>query len=160
MKKLLSILLAVMLMSLVITCAVAEGVTDPTVAPVLSVDITDIITAVMTVLIGLVVYFVRPYFKNKYVQALVKTAYFAAEQLYDTGVITDKLAYAEEYLKKKGIKVDTRALIEAFVGEMNSYRKELDYQYALEDLYSSEDLDDDEEDTDASDAKVSADTNK
>lgn len=154
MKKLLSTLLAVMLMSLLITCAVAEGVTDPTVSPALSVDITDIIRAVMTVLIGVVVYFIRPYFKNKYVQALVKTAYFAAEQLYDTGVITDKLAYAEEYLKKKGIKVDTRALIEAFVGEMNSYWKELDYQYALEKIYSYEDLDEDE-DNDSSDAEGS-----
>lgn len=154
MKKLLSILLAVMLMSLMITCAVAEGVTDPTVSPAFSVDITDIIRAVMTVLIGFVVYFIRPYFKNKYVQALVKTAYFAAEQLYDTGVITDKLAYAEEYLKKKGIKVDTRALIEAFVGEMNSYYKELDHQYALEELYSYEDLDEDE-DNDSSDAEGS-----
>lgn len=54
----------------------------------------------------------------------VKTAVYAAEQLYKTSVISDRLSYAEKWLRARGYNVE-RAQVEAAVAEMQLYRLDL-----------------------------------
>lgn len=167
MKKFLTILLVTTLIltfSVGVTVLAETVVTAPEVQEtvterILTIDLTKIIEAALTILMGIVAYYVIPLLKDKRIRALVKTAYYAAEQLYNIGEIDDKLAYAEEWLKKKGIKVDTRALMEAFCGEVNQYKEDLELQYFARAAYDEgyfygdedEDFDDDEYDDEDSD---------
>lgn len=147
MKKLLALALAV-IMTLTMTVGLAEAVVTPEVTQGFTWDLTKLLEVIVTLIFGVIVYHLTPYLKDKRVQALVKTAYYAAEQLYNTGEIKDKLAYAEAWLKKKGVKVDTRALIEAFCGEVNEYREQLELEYLARAAYEYGyfDPEDDEED--------------
>lgn len=147
MKKFLSLVLAIMIMVLPVVCLAAETyLVDTPVAP-FTVDLTDVLVAIVVVISGIICRYITPLMRDKYIKILVKTAYYAAEQLYDTGIIEDKLQYAEEWLQDHGVKVDTRALIEAFVGEVNQSRKDLEDEYYLASCYDTirEDGDEDDE---------------
>ena len=99
MKKFLSLVLAIMIMVLPVVCLAAETyLVDTPVAP-FTVDLTDVLVAIVVVISGIICRYITPLMKDKYIKILVKTAYYAAEQLYDTGVIEDKLQYAEEWLQ-------------------------------------------------------------
>ena len=94
----------------------------------MNIDLTPIIQAVIALIAALITAKLIPWIKAKttneqqaMMRAAIKTAVFAAEQLYGAGHGEDKLHYVRNYLETKGYTVD-RTEIEAAVGEyINSY---------------------------------------
>lgn len=87
------------------------------------IDLTPIINAIIMLLAAILTYKVLPWIKAKatneqqaMIKAAVKTAVFAAEQIYGAGNGENKLEYVCEMLRNKGYDVD-RVEIEAAVGE-------------------------------------------
>ena len=138
MKKVSAVILMLTLL-LFSTVAMAEGVAVAETR--LTIDLTDIILGVITILAGLVTTYVVPWVKQTRNEKWARIACYAAEQLFNNGEISDKLAYAEDFLKSKGIKVDTRVLIESVVGEFNMIKETLDESNEGIDI---DDLSDDE----------------
>lgn len=96
--------------------------------PAVTIDLTGIILAIMATLSAIVAKYLIPLIKTERNRKLAVIAVSAAEQMFTTGVIDDKLKYAEQWLIDHGVKVDTRALVEAAVADLNKYKKELEYQ--------------------------------
>lgn len=92
------------------------------------IDLTPIIQAVIALLAAIVTYKLIPWIKAKttneqqaLLRAAVKTAVFAAEQMYGAGNGEQKLDYVVNWLNERGYTAD-RAAIEAAVGEyINGY---------------------------------------
>lgn len=96
------------------------------------IDLTQIILAVLTLIFGLLMKYVIPAVKEKMngnqielLRIAVKTAVYAAEQLYTSDQGKEKLKYVIDLLNKQGYILDpdkvedtTRALIEAMVKEL------------------------------------------
>ena len=92
-------------------------------------DITPIFEAVAALIAALITAFVIPYIKRKTtaeqqkeINAWVKIAVAAAEQIYGSGRGEEKKAYVIDWLRNHGITVDEEkldALIEAAVYELN-----------------------------------------
>lgn len=87
------------------------------------IDLTPIINAIIALLASIITIKVIPWIKAKttneqqaMLRAAVKTAVFAAEQLYGAGNGENKLEYVFETLRSQGYVVD-RVKIEAAVGE-------------------------------------------
>lgn len=87
------------------------------------IDLTPIINAIIALLASIITIKVIPWIKAKttneqqaMLRAAVKTAVFAAEQIYGAGNGGDKLEYAREMLESMGYTVN-RVEIEAAVGE-------------------------------------------
>ena len=90
----------------------------------MTIDLTEVIVAIIGLCGALVTGYVLPWLNAKLgtakmekLELYVKVAVEAAEQLLGAGRGEQKLAYVEEYLKEKGIKVD-RTVIEAKVMEL------------------------------------------
>ena len=97
------------------------------------IDLTQIILAVATLIFGLLMRYVIPMIKNKLdgnqielLRIAVKTAVYAAEQLYGSKQGQEKLQYVIDLLYKQGFIVNKnqvedsiRAMIESFVKELN-----------------------------------------
>ena len=92
-------------------------------------DITTIVEAVFALIAVVITAIVIPYIKSRttvaqqqQINAWVRIAVVAAEQLYiGTGLGADKKAYVVNFLKSKGITLDTEsidAMIEAAVYEL------------------------------------------
>ena len=153
MKKALTILMVLSLMTAVAfsyaEVAVEESTPEPAIenavlkieqsTPVFTYDLTGIILAVLTLLFSIAAKFIYPALKLERNKRIARVAIFAAEQLYQTGVIQDRLKYVEDYLYDKGIKVDTRLLIESVVGEINKYKQEIDYGSSLREYLNEKD---------------------
>ena len=112
------------------------------------IDLTPIVQAVLAVLAALITAFVIPWIKAKatvqqreLLERGVKTAVFAAEQVYGSGWGRDKMRYAEEYLRKRGYAVDID-LIEATVREYFGHDT---LPEVVEDPAEDEESDEDEE---------------
>lgn len=112
------------------------------------IDLTPIVQAVLAVLAALITAFVIPWIKAKatvqqreLLERGVKTAVFAAEQVYGSGWGRDKMRYAEEYLRKRGYAVDID-LIEATVREYFGHDT---LPELVEDTAEDEESDEDEE---------------
>ena len=96
------------------------------------IDLTQIILAVITLIFGILMRYVIPSAKSKLntdqmelLRIAVKTAVYAADQLYNSNQGQEKLAYVVDLLHKQGYVLDpkqvedtTRALIEAMVKEL------------------------------------------
>ena len=87
------------------------------------IDLTPIINAIIALLASIITIKVIPWIKAKttneqqaMLRAAVKTAVFAAEQLYGAGNGENKLEYVCEMLRDQGYTVN-RVEIEAAVGE-------------------------------------------
>lgn len=97
-----------------------------------TIDLTPIILSVITLIFGLLMRYVIPAAKEKLsgnqmemLRIAVKTAVYAAEQLYTSNQGQEKLKYVIDLLNKQGYILDptqvedtTRALIEAMVKEL------------------------------------------
>jgi hypothetical protein len=112
------------------------------------IDLTPIVQAVLAVLAALITAFVIPWIKAKatvqqreLLERGVKTAVFAAEQVYGSGWGRDKMRYAEEYLRKRVYAVDID-LIEATVREYFGHDT---LPEVVEDPAEDEESDEDEE---------------
>ena len=97
------------------------------------IDLTQIILAVITLIFGILMRYVIPVAKEKLnagqmelLRIAVKTAVYAAEQLYNSDQGKEKLKYVIDLLFKQGYVLDVerveptvRALIEAMVKELH-----------------------------------------
>lgn len=119
-KKVLVLMLAaaMVIASMFASTALAES------AEPAKIDLTGLINAVIALLGVLITYRLAPWLKarttseqQQILAAGIRTAVYAAEQLYRTGVISDRLDYALEWLGSHGYSVD-RAQVEAAVREM------------------------------------------
>ena len=105
-------------MSLFSQAAVAETA-DAAARP--AVDLTDLFKAVLAVLSTLLTGYLIPWLrakagkeKQEMVNCWIDVAVYAAQQLYETQTISDRLDYAARWLEEHNITVD-RAQIEAGV---------------------------------------------
>ncbi len=93
------------------------------------IDLTPMINALIALLGVVVVYYAVPWLKGRVssqqryeVQEWVRIGCMAAEQLYNTGMISDRKAYVLDYLAGKNLKIDLteiEKMIEAMVLEIN-----------------------------------------
>lgn len=79
----------------------------------MNIDLTPILQAIIGLLAAIITAKVIPWIKAKttneqqnMIEAAVRTAVFAAEQIYGAGKGREKLEYAKEYLAKHGYNVD------------------------------------------------------
>lgn len=122
MKKILNLLLCILLaLALLMT---GGALAETAAAESAAIDLTDLINAFLKLLAALVIYRLIPWLKantsaknQQVLTGMIRTAVYAAEQLYKTDQITDRLEYATNWLKDCGYTVD-RAQIEAAVREM------------------------------------------
>lgn len=119
-KKVLVLMLAaaMVIASMFATAALAES------AEPAKINLTGLINAVIALLGLLITYRLAPWLKarttseqQQILAAGIRTAVYAAEQLYKTGIIDDRLDYALKWLGSHGYSVD-RAQVEAAVHEM------------------------------------------
>lgn len=85
------------------------------------IDLTKILIAIIDVVALLITYKLIPWIKahttneqQKYLEAIITTGVFAAEQLYGAGHGSEKLEFVRKYMQGKGYDVNT-AEIEAVV---------------------------------------------
>ena len=93
-------------------------------------DLTKLAQAVISLAAGIVSLYLVPWLRSKLTneqlskaKSWVQIAVFAAEKLYGAGNGDKKLAYAEEILRKHGIRLDTatlKAMIDAQIKEMEN----------------------------------------
>lgn len=141
---LLALLLICMAVGLGGTCLAEEGTASGQ-----TIDLTGLCNAVIAVLGALVTYRLIPWIRARTTQsqqegltACAKTLVYAAEQLYRTGTIQDRMEYVEKGLAAHGYRFD-RAAIEAAVTQLRSdtcaYLKDLNMEVAGdEDVWVSE----------------------
>ena len=86
-----------------------------------NIDLTPILQALIALIAALITYRLVPWIKARTTEAqrenlnvIIRTAVFAAEQLFGSGHGAEKLDYATKWLEEHGYTVD-RALIEAVV---------------------------------------------
>lgn len=91
----------------------------------MNIDLTPIFQAIISLIAALVAYKLIPWIKSNTNLAqqdamllVTRTLVFAAEQLYKTGIIQDRLDYVVKQLGIRGYKVDLDT-IEAMVRELN-----------------------------------------
>lgn len=91
----------------------------------MNIDLTPIIQAVIALLAAIVTYKLVPWITSRTtetqratLQMITKTLVFAAEQLYKTGTISDRLEYVKLRLIDCGYTFDLN-MIEAAVREIN-----------------------------------------
>lgn len=96
----------------------------------MNIDLTPIIQAIIGLLAAIITAKVIPWLKAKttteqqiMLEAAVRTAVFAAEQIYGAGKGREKLEYAQTYLANHGYNVDLDE-IEAAVQNYFSHGKE------------------------------------
>ena len=112
-------LAAVMVIASMLTSAALAESAEPA-----KIDLTGLINAAIAVLGLLITHRLVPWLKarttseqQQILAAGIRTAVYAAEQLYQTGVISDRLDYALKWLGSHGYSV-ARAQVEAAVHEM------------------------------------------
>ena len=94
------------------------------------IDLTEILEAAVKLIAAVTCAFIIPYIKTlcsasqlKSIEAWIKIAVAAAEQIYSSTQGGEKKQYVVNYLTDKGLKVDTKdldKLIEASVLELHS----------------------------------------
>lgn len=93
-------------------------------------DLTKLAQAIISLAAGIVSLYLVPWLRSKLTneqlskaKSWVQIAVYAAEKLYGAGNGDQKLAYAEEILRKHGIRLDTatlKAMIDAQIKEMEN----------------------------------------
>ena len=95
-----------------------------------TIDLTPIMQAVITLAAALITYRLIPWLKAQMSEtqyqrllSVVDTLVYAADKLYKTGVIDNKLEYVQHELARRGFDLD-RAAIEAAVTELDLLQEE------------------------------------
>lgn len=93
------------------------------------IDLTDIIEALLGLLAAIITMYVIPWIKSKTtneqqakIEAALRVAVYAAEQLYGAGNGEQKLEYAAEYLRSHGYEVDDDAIEAAVYNYINTFK--------------------------------------
>lgn len=89
----------------------------------MEINLTPIFQAIIGLMAALITYKLIPWIRAKTtneqqqrIDAAIRTAVFAAEQIFGSGRGADKLAYAKRYLQEHGFDVDDRE-VEAAVAQ-------------------------------------------
>lgn len=112
-----------LMLAAALRCACAEtAATEVTAA---AIDLTELIGAAATFLLALVTRRLLPWLKSKakkeqlqLLEAGIDTAVYAAQQLFKTSAIDDRLEFALSWLRERGYEVD-RTQVEARVWKMD-----------------------------------------
>lgn len=109
-RKILAAMLLMLLIVLVLPCtALAEGAP----VPAEPIDLTPMVNAAIALIGAIFVGKIVPYLKERMtasqyerLEAAVRVAVYAAEEVYKSGHGDEKLNYAKAYLKRHGYDVD------------------------------------------------------
>lgn len=114
--KLLAVLLLILMALILPVCTAIAEAGDARRAEAV-IDFTDIVRAVFALLASLITYKLIPWIKSRttvnqqtLLQASIKTAVYAAEQLYGAGHGDLKLDYALKWLGDKGYNIEKDAI--------------------------------------------------
>ena len=101
----------------------------------MKIDLTPILQAIISLIAIIITYRLVPWLKSKLdnqdmenLKTAARVVVFAAEQLFDTGVIVDKLNYAMARLEEQGWDLDKETLrdvIESAVKELKVESKDV-----------------------------------
>lgn len=98
-------------------------------------DITELILALIFVLGGVLSVFVIPFLRSKvsaetlnHVAIVIRTAVFAAEQIFGGGKGAEKKKYVLEYLAKQGLIADIDKVDDAINAQIEAVVQELTLQ--------------------------------
>lgn len=105
-------------------------------------DFTPILEAVIALAVTAITVFLIPWLKNKYgvetlnkAKSFVEVAVYAAEKAYGAGNGEKKLAYVEQFLQERKIKIDFRTLmtlIDAEIKKMEQNEQGFEQGYLIE----------------------------
>lgn len=105
---------------------VCPALAEETAQSAYTIELTELFQAVLAALAALVTGYLIPWLKSKagkekqeLVNTMIDVAVYAAQQLYETNTISNRLDYACEWLKEHGVSVD-RAQVEAGVKRYKS----------------------------------------
>ena len=122
MKKIPLIFACLLLLAAAMSCALAEGAGTAAFKPI---DLTDLISSAVLFVLALITRRLLPWLKGKasaqqlqLLEAAIDTAVYAAQQLFKTKTIDDRLGFALSWLKERGYDVD-RTEVEARVWKMD-----------------------------------------
>lgn len=94
------------------------------------IDLTPILEAMLGLLAAIITAKVIPWIKAKTtneqqikIEAAVRTAVFAAEQIYGAGRGSEKLSYAVNYMRSHGYEVDVSQIEAAVNMHMNTFKQ-------------------------------------
>lgn len=115
-----------MLMICIAALIACPALAEDTAQTAYTIDLTNLFQAVLAALATLVTGYLIPWLKTRagkekqeLTNTMIDVAVYAAQQLYETNTIHDRLDYACEWLKERGITVD-RAQVEAGVKRYKS----------------------------------------
>lgn len=139
MKKLLWALTGLLLVGLALAAALGEGAAAASGGEgARLIDLTGLVSAAIAMLLGIVTKKLLPWIEantsakqQALLRAATDTAVYAAQQLYRTREITDRLEYASRWLRVRGYRAD-RAEIEAAVRRMDATRLEISAHEVIE----------------------------
>lgn len=129
MKEKLKMLVVMMMVATLIFAlpVLAEGQDEQS---AVLLDLTQLAQTIISLAAGIVSLYLVPWLRSKLTneqltkaKSWVQIAVYAAEKLYGAGNGDQKLAYAEEILRKHGIRLDTatlKAMIDAQIKEMEN----------------------------------------
>lgn len=119
-------LLAMLMICIAATFIACPALAEETAQSAYTIDLTNLFQAVLAALATLVTGYLIPWLKTRagkekqeLTNTMIDVAVYAAQQLYETNTIHDRLDYACEWLKERGITVD-RAQVEAGVKRYKS----------------------------------------
>lgn len=114
-------LLIVLLAAAMVCAALGAAHAEEAAQTAATIDLTDLFQAALAVLATLITGYLIPWLKAKagkekqeLTQTMIDVAVYAAQQLYETNAISNRLDYACNWLKARGVTVD-RAQVEAGV---------------------------------------------
>lgn len=103
----------------------------------MQIDLTQIILAVLTFIFGILMRYVIPAIKNKtdssqreLIQIAIKTAVYAAEQLYKSDQGQQKKQYVIDLLTKQGYILDPDKVEDTMLAQIEAMVKELKIEQA------------------------------
>lgn len=115
------LLIALLLVVPMVCAALGAAHAEEAAQTAYALDLTDLFQAALAVLATLITGYLIPWLKAKagkekqeLTETMIDVAVYAAQQLYETNTISNRLDYACSWLKARGVTVD-RAQVEACV---------------------------------------------
>lgn len=97
----------------------------------MKIDLTPVLQAIIALLASIITYKLVPWLNSKLnaqqmenLHTAARVAVFAAEQLFETGVIKDKLKYVEARLEEQGYGLDEETVRDAIENAVKELKLE------------------------------------
>lgn len=111
----------------------------------MKIDLTPVLQAIIALLASIITYKLVPWISSKLnsqqmenLHAAAKVVVFAAEQLFETGTIQDKLDYVEYRLKEMGYDLDEETIRDAIESAVKELKLESPQTLLAEPLKETE----------------------